>query len=445
MTGVCGRPGIIRNADAARPYGRSGGAGSRTIVYGMTTNPPNPPHRAHRITVLDALRGFALCGILLVNIRQIAHVATANLAGGVPETYPVPAALDVFVEERFFPIFSFLFGLSFAIFLETAGPRSAHPRLLLFRRLIALGALGLLHHQLQPGEALLPYAIIGLVILLPASWLPARVVLPGGLLLLGLSVTVAAGGEAAIPGLFLLGLAVARSGVARTLDRRARQIAIVLALAAPAAIAATWWQIGYPPAGPLATRIMSLAGLLTAVTYASGLLLLLRTTPGRAAARVVLEPLGRMALTNYITATLIIVAVERPLGLYGSAHWGTEPALAAAILTVQAVFSRWWLSRFRYGPLEWGLRTITWWQPVALRRPAEPAPAAEPRQTPAPEPRAPFEPRQAPYAPRPPYFPPHEETVLMSRQTPAGPVPAYDGPHWFETPWTGSAPAGNRA
>jgi hypothetical protein len=40
--------------------------------------------------------------------------------------------------------------------------------------------------------------------------------------------------------------------------------------------------------------------------------------------------------------------------------------LALVILAVQAGFSRWWLSRFRYGPLEWGLRCATWWSVVPL-------------------------------------------------------------------------------
>jgi uncharacterized protein len=41
---------------------------------------------------------------------------------------------------------------------------------------------------------------------------------------------------------------------------------------------------------------------------------------------------------------------------------------AAAILLVQALWSRWWLARFRYGPLEWAWRCVTWWQRVDLRR-----------------------------------------------------------------------------
>lgn len=178
------------------------------------------------------------------------------------------------------------------------------------RRLIALGLLGAAHQLLHPGEALEPYAIIGLVILLPATWLPTWLVLTGGLLGTVASVTLAAGGILSIPGLFLLGLAVARLGIAHTLDRRTGQLAAVLALSAPAAAAAVWWQHTYSPVGPFATRIAAEAGLLGALAYATALLLLLRTPLGRPLSAV-LEPLGRMALTNYLTATLAVTAASR--------------------------------------------------------------------------------------------------------------------------------------
>ncbi|MCZ0974612.1 hypothetical protein O1L55_31780 [Streptomyces albulus] len=106
-----------------------------------TTAPPAPapaPDR-HRIRALDALRGFALCGILLVNVPQITVMAFGPSPGVL---HPIRAFLDLTVQERFFPIFSFLFGISFALFLDGAARRSDRPRLLLVRRLVALGLLG---------------------------------------------------------------------------------------------------------------------------------------------------------------------------------------------------------------------------------------------------------------------------------------------------------------
>ncbi|MCI2417890.1 hypothetical protein MOQ72_10685 [Saccharopolyspora sp. K220] len=51
---------------------------------------------------------------------------------------PVGSALNMFVQQRFHPIFAFLFGVSFALLLRSAAGRVARPRVLLLRRLLAL-------------------------------------------------------------------------------------------------------------------------------------------------------------------------------------------------------------------------------------------------------------------------------------------------------------------
>jgi uncharacterized protein len=84
----------------------------------------------------------------------------------------------------------------------------------------------------------------------------------------------------------------------------------------------------------------------------------------------VLAPLGRMALTNYLTQSLICA-----IYFYGYAmgHWGMPRAQQVVFVLVvyvaQIAFSQWWLSRFLYGPMEWLWRGFTYWQmPQLLRR-----------------------------------------------------------------------------
>ncbi len=84
----------------------------------------------------------------------------------------------------------------------------------------------------------------------------------------------------------------------------------------------------------------------------------------------VLAPLGRMALTNYLTQSLICA-----IYFYGYAmgHWGMPRAQQVVFVLVvyaaQIAFSHWWLSRFLYGPMEWLWRGFTYWQmPQLLRR-----------------------------------------------------------------------------
>ncbi|MBB1245256.1 DUF418 domain-containing protein [Streptomyces durbertensis] len=310
-----------------------------------------------RIHALDALRGFALCGILLVNIPQIVSLAAGPRPG---ELHPVREALDLLVQHRFFPIFSFLFGLSFVLFYESAAARGANARVLLLRRLLALGILGGLHQLLHPGEALLPYAIAGLVVLLPSTWLPRWATLLAGAAATVAGLTFASGGMALIPGLFLLGAATARYGIPDTLPDRTRQLAVLLALTAPAAVAAALWQ-QRTWLEPIAMKSAAVAGLLAAIAYVCGFLLLLQSPWGRPL-EAALAPLGRMALTNYVSGTVIVVAAAPLLGLSESLRWGSALALAAGTLTAQAVFSRWWLAHHRYGPLEWAWRRVTWWR-----------------------------------------------------------------------------------
>ncbi|GAB2760926.1 hypothetical protein GCM10027174_41820 [Salinifilum aidingensis] len=93
---------------------------------------------------------------------------------------------------------------------------------------------------------------------------------------------------------------------------------------------------------------------------------MLRTPAGGAVTRAC-APVGRMALTNYVTATLLFVPLGHLLGLHGAERWGLMAALAAGIFCVQFGWSHLWLRHFRYGPLEWVWRCLTWWQVVPLR------------------------------------------------------------------------------
>ena len=84
----------------------------------------------------------------------------------------------------------------------------------------------------------------------------------------------------------------------------------------------------------------------------------------------VLGPLGRMALTNYLTQSLICA-----IYFYGYAlgHWGMPRAqqvlFVLVVYAAQIAFSHWWLSRFHYGPMEWLWRGFTYGHvPQLLRR-----------------------------------------------------------------------------
>ncbi|MQA93347.1 MAG: DUF418 domain-containing protein [Streptosporangiales bacterium] len=312
----------------------------------------------------DVLRGFAVGGIVFVNIPQT--------MGMLPHVGVAPEVMRLFVVGRFYPIFFLLFGLSFGIFLASAARRTEEPRVPMVRRLAALAVIGALHQLLQPNEVLLPFAVVGLVVLLPLSYASYVVNVAAGLGLTVAGLALGIGGYGVLPGIFVLGFAMAQGGLHRTLPARVRTLTVALLVAAATAVACYLIIVGGAPEG-VGIRLGLVFSLAMSAGYACAVLLLLRTAL-RPAMTAALAPMGRMALTNYLSATLIFVLAGPALGLRGSADFGTAALLAAAIVLVQLVWSALWMRRYRYGPAEWAWRCITWWQRVPLRRPdAEPA------------------------------------------------------------------------
>lgn len=103
-----------------------------------------------RIDALDYLRGFALLGIILVNVGAIISVQSPQTELDILYR----KLLDFFVEGKFFTIFSTLFGIGFYIFINNAKKKPQNTYMLYLRRIAVLAVFGLLHMQLQPGEAL---------------------------------------------------------------------------------------------------------------------------------------------------------------------------------------------------------------------------------------------------------------------------------------------------
>jgi uncharacterized protein len=123
----------------------------------------------------------------------------------------------------------------------------------------------------------------------------------------------------------------------------------------------------------LASGLLMLGNLAACLGYVSMVVLMLHSRSPFARIRV-LAPFGRMALTNYLTQSLVMSSVF--LG-YGLGYWGLGRAwqlvFALALCGVQIAFSHWWLARFRYGPAEWLWRAVTYMKVPAMRIEAVPA------------------------------------------------------------------------
>ena len=320
-----------------------------------------PTRRPRRIAALDVLRGFALCGIILVNLPPLFGLSSVTAEG---EVLPLYALSQDLVQNRFFPIFSFLFGIGFGIMWLSASRRSPRPRLALLRRFLFLGVLGALHMLLQPGEALLPYAIAALVVLLPSTWIPSRLLAPvtasvGALLLLAGVAT--GGGMAIIPGLFLVGFATGCTDLVRRSLARPGLLALIGGLAAAVTVAG--FLLTDFQTRQIDQWINASLGMTMALSFVTGIMLLMRT-PAEAVLTPVLAPLGRMALSNYIGATLLLVGVRflvPDLAAFDDqGGYLAGLVVCAGILALQIVVSALWLRVFSQGPLERLWRLVTW-------------------------------------------------------------------------------------
>jgi hypothetical protein len=183
-------------------------------------------------------------------------------------------------------------------------------------------------------------------------------------------------------GMFLLGYWFVRNGIMEHPEQHLplfRKMAVVgIPLGVGLGIVGSLISTGQNPAldrDPYQTAmaLMMIGNLPACLGYVSLMTLMLHSR-GPFAKVSVLAPLGRMALTNYLTHSLVssLFFFGYAGGNYGM-HRATQVGFVFSVIAVQVVFSHWWLSKFRYGPMEWLWRAITYWQVPAMRRDAAPA------------------------------------------------------------------------
>ncbi|HYM35629.1 MAG TPA: DUF418 domain-containing protein [Steroidobacteraceae bacterium] len=388
--------------------------------------------------MLDALRGFALLGIVITHMPDFSGYSFLPPANrhaldqfGVGAL--LPAVAEFLIRGKFFSLFSFLFGIGFAVQIDSAVRRGANFNRHFTRRLAALFAIGLAHACLWYGDILKDYALIGLFLLLTPRWsvsMLARVTV--GVLVLRVawpaimwaviptsspnsnanpvaefdSLTNAFYGTDPIAifnanlelvrlkalqmiydgraisvfGMFLIGALVGRMRLYQNLSANTKLISRVFFVRAPLGVLGNAALVplhaatpDYPPTGMWVAEqcVFSIAVPAMALSYASGFALLWMR--GWQPILRVLAPAGRMALTTYVSETLIGMFLFYGIGLGFGNRFGFVQATAVAvtIFAIQCVASRIWLHYFRFGPLEWIWRRATYGTPVAIARRSE--------------------------------------------------------------------------
>lgn len=373
---------------------------------------------AARIQEIDALRGFALLGICLVNAQVIAGVYGLPTGPFAVGDHVAAWLVTALCTMKFYLLFSFLFGYSFTLQIRAADRDGVPFARRHGRRLLGLFLIGAAHAVLlYPGDILMTYAALGLV-LTAVRRLRARTALRLACLIIafltavflviglltvvlakpdpGAATDLAARDTAAYRGgpldiihanvglyremaggailygghlfaAFLIGFA---AGKHRVLEEPARYTVWAKRILGLGAL------IGLPGSmfmamcenGPLDDRFAYIGrafGILTApaltAAYVCGLLLLMGRARFGRRLRDMLAPAGRMALTNYLLQSAVLAFVFTGYGfaLYGRVGPGVLALGCLVLYGTQLLVARHVMARTRYGPAELLLRRIT--------------------------------------------------------------------------------------
>ena len=373
-----------------------------------------PVRESARITSLDLIRGVAVLGILLMNAVhfKFGSVPYANLSAGGSETWldwAVGIFGEIFVDQKFMGLFSLLFGAGMILFIDRATGKGRRAVWLNLWRNALLLLIGILHLLLWDGDVLIAYAISS-VFLLALRKLPNRALISVGVVLFTLSAALAllaqymadttstslAGlwtpgeisneeliGLPVLSGYFLraLGMILIGAGLYRMgfmngdLPAKTYRLTAMVGLAVGLPLAAAGVIVtalnDYSREVAFIGQIPNTIGTIpSSLGYMS--LIILWNSRAENWLKRRLRAVGRMALTNYLSQTVLgVLVLTTLLGDVGSVNRSAVLVFVFAVWALQLWWSQAWLSRFLFGPAEWLWRVATYRSGQPLRRPTD--------------------------------------------------------------------------
>lgn len=399
----------------------------------------SPVAGTKRHIFLDALRGFALLGVCLANYPEFSLYTFQTDA--VLASMPTAAADQIvkflqylFIDGKFYTLFSLLFGIGFSIIISHAAERGADGFRIFYRRMFILALIGCTHLMLLwSGDILLLYAVLGMLLPLFRN-MSDRKILTVAVILLLLPILIDGVCEAAgiflaqfpynkwweyadmygiteanfgtwlrdaqgygavhqflmqgawerlyefidgnryfkVMGLFLIGFVVGRHKIYADLAAHRHLLNEImrwgLCIGLPlSVIYAVSGVNGHYWGNTLHTVLYTLSVYPLGFAYAAILGLICIRHSDWKVWKWFAYP-GRMALTNYISQSLIGIWLFYGigLGLGASLGLGETELVALGVFLFQIFFSKLWLQFFRFGPLEWIWRMLTYgkWLPL---------------------------------------------------------------------------------
>lgn len=382
------------------------------------TNSHNGLGSKGRVTLVDALRGFSLLGILMANmlIFQYGMYGKEKLEYFNPSFWDQSfhQILRIFVEDSFMPIFTFLFGYSLIKMKDSLAAKGLKYRRYLIRRFLFLIAAGFMHsYLLWEGDILFAYGMIGFFLLLFINRKP-KTLLIWGIVLISLMTVMIYGEDSATPAkeqsmdkYIEQTIHVNREGSYHEIMFHRNNVdplglstseALILVVLVPL-VTAPMFLFGMAAAKkqrfsqPKAERalyakriiwilpaalILKAIGVLYTSNFSSSLIMLGGEMLGLGYIYLFayvfsyfssdsqpirqFEAIGRMSMTNYLMQTVICTTIfyGYGLGLFGKVGVVAGIGFAIIIYLIQALISRLWLTKFRNGPIERLLRMWTY-------------------------------------------------------------------------------------
>lgn len=380
------------------------------LLHPLPTAKKIIPTVSKRIHVIDALRGFTLFGILVTHSSSsfFAVWESSSALGNM-------GLLDQIIEKNvanlftntLYSIFSFLFGLSFAIQLQNALSRKQPFNRKFIWRLTLLLLIGYFHSLFFERDILQLYALLGMLLVLCAKFKNKTLLLlsavfftfsvamqlvsaevseiivttaesvrtSGFLRLLGLyklDSQLLSGRLFSTASLFLLGLYVGRQNIFLDKPKNKQLFKKVLytsgIIVGLGFIGFKWSKIsGMPEA--YTNAIFAVERMAQSFFYVAVIVKLYQINLFQNILNY-LVPAGKMGLTIYIMQSSFIVLLYNlnpsiiiQLGLTAAI------GITCVFFIFQMLFAYWWMSRYRYGPLEWVWRSFTHFKWQSIQKP----------------------------------------------------------------------------